>query len=435
MNIFERLKYAAKSAAFGFSIGQQAEEYYRKFPQLRALLGMGVETDSGIPISERTALNCSVVWACVRVIADTVASLPFHVMQDTDTSKRVASEHPLDWLLYRVPNPEMSALRMRQRMTAECLLWGNSYARRVRRGGTGQTIGLWPIEPDRVTPKRVGEEIVYDVTNARGATEPVSPIDIFHLAGLGFDGLKGQSVVSLARNSIGLAQIQEKFVSKFFASGARKPYILEKPTRFKTDTDFDKFREGWEKTYAGADNFHKAPILEGDIKLRELGMSLDDAQFLGSRQFSVPDICRWFRVQPHLVGDLSRSTNNNIEEQGREFITQTLMYWLCLWEQEGERQLLTPGEQGRYYLKHNANALLRGNFASRMSGYSIGLQNGFLNPDRVCSLEDWEPLPNGAGQAYHIQLNMQTLPGTGQPTTAEQSALAKLQQGGQSNAA
>ncbi len=316
-------------------------------------------------------------------------------------------------------------------MTAHALTWGNAWARKVKRGGTGQTIGLWPWTPDKVkvhmdqSNKRV---IVAPDENGRDKT--YDPSEVFHLPGLGFDGVLGYSVVAMARQSLGLASIQDEYVARFYAQGGRKPYYLAKKTKFKTDPEFEEFRAKWEESYGGSQNFHKAPILEGDIELKELGMPLDDSQLLESRQFSVTEICRWFRMPPHMVGDLARSTNNNIEHQGQEFVTQTLMYWLCLWEQEIERQLLTEGEKGKYFAKHNVAALLRGDFQSRMTGYSVGLQNGFMNPDQICGLEDWDVLPNNAGKAYHIQLNMQTLPGTGEPTTAERAALAKLQAGG-----
>ncbi len=400
-----------KSADMGFT-AQSAEtirKYFAIHPAIARSLGYSEPSYAGKSISEYTALNLSTVWRCVQVISQAEACLPLHVIEQTETGKRVADKHPLDWVLYRQPNPDMTSLRMRQTMMAHVLLWGNAYARIVKRGGTGQTIGLWPVPPDRVTPRLVAGERVYEVARQAETPEIVPASEMFHLPGLGFDGLQGYSVVSMAKQSLGLAAVQDEYAAKFFAKGGRKPYYLGKKTRFKTDQEFEEFRAKWEETYASSDGFHKAPILEGDIELHELGMPLEDAQLLASRKFSVPDICRWFGVQPHKAFDLERSTFSNIEHQGLEFIQQTLMYWLCLWEQEAEAQLLTEGEQGRYYIKHNLTALQRADFESRMRGYATGLQNGFMNPDQVCQLEDWDPLPNGAGKAYHIQLNMQTL--------------------------
>lgn len=429
-----------KSASLGFTASQN--ETTRKFfaihPTIARSLGYSTPSSSGKSVNEYTALNISTVWACTRVISESVATLPLHIMQDTGGAKRVASEHPLDWVLYREPNPEMSALSVRQTMTAHAVTWGNAYALKVKRGGTGQTIALWPLTPDRVRQDkdRAGNRVYIVNDGVKDAT--YEPGQMFHLPGMGFDGRTGYSVVSMAKESLGLAAVQDEYAGKFFAQGGRRPYILQKKTRFQKDEEYQKFRERWNETYTGSDGFHKAPLLEGDIELKELGMPLEDLQLLASRQFTVPDICRWFRISPHLVGDLSRATFSNIEHLGLEFVTQTLMYWLVLWEQEIERQLLTEGEKGRYYAKHNVSALLRGDFQSRMNGYSVALQNGFMNRDEVRSLEDWNPMPEGAGQAYTIQLNMQRLPAQGQPLASETAALAKSSQqngGGNDNAA
>lgn len=419
----------ADSVSFNLvNASEQLRKFYATHPDISEALGVSwTPTHTGRSVTESTALTCSVVWACVRTIADTVASLPLRIIEEAPSGKRVAGNHPLDWVLHRESNPETSALRARQTMGAHLLTHGNAYARKVRRGGTGQTIGLWPWSPAETRPRRnqnTGELEYVHIENGTEVPYPAS--EVFHLAGLGFDGVRGYSVVTMAKHSIGLAQIQEEYVSKFFAAGGRKPYILEHPAKFRDDQQYNEFRDKWRKAYGSVETFFEAPILEGGIKLHELGMSLEDAQFLSSRQFSVPEICRWFRVQPHLVGDLTRATFANIEQQSLDFVTQTLNYWITLWEQEIDRQLLTEGEKGRYYAKHNLSALVRGDFKTRMEGYSIGLQNGFLCPDDVRDLEDWNPLPEGAGRAYHIQLNMQTLPGTGNPTVSEQAAMAKL---------
>jgi len=427
-----------KASMFGFN-AQNASEQMRKYaaiyPELARSVGLREASWTGNSVDEYSALNIAGVWRCVQVISQAAACLPLHVMQDGEAGKRVASEHPLDWVLYRKPNTDMTSIRMRHAMMAHVLIWGNAYALKVKRGGTGQTIGLWPWTPNSVTIDRTRETnaLAFLHKDGNSPEKTYQQDEVFHLPGLGFDGVRGYSVVGMARQSLGLASTQDEYVARFFANGGRKPYYLKKPTRFKNDEEFKAFRDKWQDAYAGATNFHRAPILEGDIELKELGMPLEDAQLLASRQFSIPEICRWFGVQPHLAFDLGRSTNNNIEHQGLEFIQQTLLYWLSLWEQESESQLLTPGEQGRYYIKHNLSGLMRADFKSRMEGYSIGLQNGFLNPDGVCDLEDWNPLPNGAGKAFHIQLNMQTLPGTGEPTAAERAALAKISQNGGGN--
>lgn len=419
-----------KSISFTARDDETLRKYFATHPMIAGALGYSEPSYSGKSVNEFSAMNIATVWACQRVISESAAMLPLHLMQSGTSGRRVAGEHPLDWVLYREPNPNMSALRLRQTLTAHVVTWGNAYARKVRRGGTKQTIGLWPLTPDMVTPN----EDHFKVLRLHQEPERVARDEMFHLPGHGFDGLRGYSVVSMARQSLGLAAVQDEYAGKFFAQGGRRPYLLKKPMPFKTDQDYQAFVAKWEQAYTGSGGFHKAPILEGAMELQELGMPLQDMQLLEARQYSVPEICRWFRISPHLVGDLSRATFSNIEHLGLEFVQQTLMYWLCLWEQEIERQLLTEGEKGRYYAKHNVSALLRGDFQSRMAGYATGLQNGFMSPDDVRELEDWDPLPNDAGAAYHIQLNMQTLPGTGAPTTAEAAAMAKINQNGGDNA-
>jgi HK97 family phage portal protein len=183
--------------------------------------------------------------------------------------------------------------------------------------------------------------------------------------------------------------------------------------KFKTKEDFDRFRADWEMVYAVA---HKAPILENDIKYKQIGISLKDSQLLETRLFSIHEICRWFGVPPHLVGDLSRATFSNIEQLALEFVKLTLSAWLTRWEQELWRCVLTPEEKTQNYLwRHNLNALLRGDFPSRMTGYATMLQNGIACQDEIRDLEDWNPIEDGIGTGYHIQLNMQTLPPDGGP--------------------
>lgn len=402
------------------------------YKNLYQILGSGGPTYTGKTVSEYTALNCSVVWACTRIISETVASLPLHLMRSSrDGSKFQYKEHPLYGVLHDEPNPDMSDMELRETLTAHAVTWGNAYAEIVRDSSL-RCIGLWPIAPDRVTPKKnANKDLIYEVTtpggspkSLRGSKTAADKLpEILHIRGLGFDGIRGYSVISQARNSIALAQIQEEYAAKYFANGGRRPYTLEHPQRFKNDQEFQQFRARWEEGYGGSDNFHKPPILEGGLKYQELGFSLEDAQFLEGRQFSVPEICRWFRISPHLVGDLSRATFSNIEHLAIEFVQQTLMAWLVRWEKAIKRCCLTTEEKRDVYAKHNVSALLRGDFASRMAGYATMLQNAIASPNEVRDLEDWNAYEGG--DDYHIQLNMQTV-GPGAPTASQQAQLMKL---------
>lgn len=406
-----------------------------KTERIRMGVGGGGVAWSGESVSEQTALNHSVVWACTRVLSESEAMLPLSLMQRRADGRHPLPNHPLYRVLHDEPNEQMSAMEFREIMTASCVLRGNAYARIVRRLGADEVIGLYPIHPSQVTPGRDSSgHLYYDV--AEGGREPKrytvradEPHEIFHLRGLGFDGISGASVVSMARHSIGAALAAEKYAAKFYASGGRVPYVIEMAQRFRSDEDFKRWREDWNSFYGASTNWHQAVVMEPGMKYQQIGLSPEDSQFLETRQFGVPEICRWFLMRPHIIGDLSRATNNNIEHQSIEFVTMTLMSWLVRWEHAIARCLLTPVEKLKgLYAKHNVNALLRGDFKSRMEGYSSALQNGGMSIDEYRELEDLNPLPNGAGRAHHIQLNMQTVPGTGEPTAAELATFAKVSQ-------
>jgi HK97 family phage portal protein len=401
------------------------------YPQIARLLGGTGATHTGRSVTEDTAQNCSIVWVCSEVIARTLAWLPLELFERTsEDSRRKAREHPLYKVLRNKSNDRMTALTCRHLLEKWALLRGNGYARKVRRGASGPVIGLIPMHPTEIDKIDIEKnQLVYVLSSTAGLREKtIKQRDMFHVRGPSEDGINGQSVVTLARNSIALAQVQEEYVAKFFAQGGRRPYLLKHPQRFRNDEEFNAFREQWEATYGSADSFFKGPVLEGGLEYQELGFSMEDAQFLGSRQFSVPEICRWFLTQPHKAFDLSRATFSNITHQDLEFVKYTVLYWAVNWEQEIWLQLLSEKEQDKMYAEFNLTALERGDFETRMKGYSTGLQNGIMSIDEARRRENMDALPNKAGQAHHIQLNMQTITGTGEPTAAELAALAKTRQ-------
>lgn len=407
------------------NVGWYADNGYK---QLYELLGGGAPAWSGETVTTQSALALSTVFACTRIISETLASLPLQFMQDRDGGRYEATEHPLYRLLHDEPNEESSDLEFRESLTAACVLQGNGFARILRRPN-GSTLALYPILGTVKIDHDAENRLVYAVKEGNEqektyTVEANKPQEIFHLRGLGWDGVSGQSVIALARNSIGSAQAAEKYAAKFYSAGGRVPYVVEMAQRFRTEQDFQRWRADWNKFYADSTNWHQAVVMEPGMTYKQIGIAPEDAQFLETRQFSVPEICRWFRISPHLVGDLSRATFSNIEHLAIEFVTQTLMAWARRWEKAIWRCCLTPDEKNQsYYAKHVFAALLRGDFASRMAGYSTMLQNGIASINEVRNLEDWNPIDGG--ESHHIQLNMQTVPGTGEPTAAEQAALAK----------
>lgn len=402
--------------------------FYRKYPAIMRAIGMfGEPSYTDKEINELTALNSSVYWACTRVISDPVGFIPLHLHERKNEDERPrAKKHPIYRLLHAAPNPYMPAVVFRQTLQAHALGWAGGFAHIKRASGTGEPLSLWIIPPDKISPIQESYDapIHYRVSTANGPKN-LAFRDVLHIPGLGFDGVAGYSVVSLAKNSLGLDLAAQEFGSKFFARGGRVPFILEHPNKFTSDAEFDTFRARWEKQYSGPEGYNKAPILEGGLKYHQIGFKPEDGQFLGTRKFSVEEICRWFLVYPFEVGDMSRANFSNIEQLTIDRIFHTLNYWLVMWEQQIWLRMLNEKEQEKFFAEFDRNAILQGDFETRIKGYTQAKANGMINADFISARENWPKLPNGAGGAYHVQMNMQTVPGTGEPMALEKAAVAR----------
>lgn len=223
--------------------------------------------------------------------------------------------------------------------------------------------------------------------------------DVFHIPGLGFDGLVGYSPIAMAKNAIGMALATEEYGAKFFANGASPSGVLEHPSTIK---DPDKLRESWNSLFKGSSNSHKIAVLEEGLKYQPIGISPNEAQFLETRKFQIDEIARIFRVPPHMVGDLEKSSFSNIEQQSLEFVKYTLDPWVTRWEQSIQRSLLLKSEKKDYFAKFNVDGLLRGDYQSRMNGYATGIQNGFLSPNDIRSLENMDLIPDELGGNLYL---------------------------------
>lgn len=363
-------------------------------------------SNSGMVVDELRAMQTSAVYACVKILAETVASLPLHLFKKgKNRHNEMAEHHPLFSCLYEFPNEEMTSFEFRETMMSSLLLWGNAYARIIRK--QGHVHELWYLKPQYMQVERdtVTGKIKYtytdDVTNK---TYEYKPSQIFHVKGLSFDGVKGLSPIAQAREAVGLALATEEYGAKFFGNGARPGGVLEHPGIVK---DPEKLRESWNKVYQGTRNSHKVAVLEEGMKYHTIGIAPEDAQFLETRKYQVNEICRIFRVPPHLVGDLERATFSNIEHQSIEFVQHTVRPWLVRWEQEISRSLLDEGERLLYFARFNVDGLLRGDYKSRMEGYAIGRQNGWLSINDIRGLEDMSLVPpEKGGDEYLVNGNM-----------------------------
>lgn len=371
------------------------------------LLGedLNVSSRAGVAVNEETAMRISAVYACVRVIAETVASLPLPLYKRLPRGKEKVIYHPLYTVLHDLPNSDMTSFSFRETMMTHLLLWGNAYAQIIKRGN--QITELWPLHPAyvRVERESVTNKLVYRYT---GGTQEIvySSEQILHISGLSFDGIKGLSPISMARETIGLAQATEEFGSRFFSNGARPGGILQHPGIVK---DPERLRKSWEEVYKGVQNSHKVAVLEEGMTYKEIGIPPNDAQFLETRKFQLNEICRIFRVPPHLIGDLERATFSNIEYQSIDFVVHTIRPWLVRWEQAIQKALIPEEERAIYFAKFTVDGLLRGDFKTRMDGYAVGRQNGWYSANDIREFEDLNPIPEEmGGDLYLVNGNMMT---------------------------
>ena len=366
-------------------------------------------------------MQIATVYACVRLLAETVAGLPLHLYKFTDgdeKGKMRAKDHPLYRILYRQPNPEMTAFSFREVMMTHLLLWGNCYAQIIRDGRNG-VLGLYPLLPENVEVDRDEKGQIYYIYHAYTDEKPgennkdiyFRRDEIFHVPGLGFNGLVGFSPIAMMKNALGTTLAVEKYGSSFFRNGAQPSGVLEHPGVLK---DPSKIRENWSDVYGGANNAHKVAVLEEGMVYKPISLPPEDSQFLSTRQFGVNEICRIFRVPPHMVQNLEHATFSNIEHQSIDFVVHTLTPWLVRFEQAIIKDLLMEEEQDTYFPKFNVDGLLRGDYKSRMEGYAIGINNGFMSPNECRRLEQFDCIPpEKGGDSYMVNGSMVRLEDVG----------------------
>lgn len=388
----------------------------RNQPQNRALSGnyrflFGGLSSSGNCVTEMSAMQMTAVSACVRVISETIAELPLNVCRYDDDGKAIkAVSHSLYGLLHDSPNDEMTSFIFRETLMTHLLLWGNAYAQIIR-NGKGEIIALYPLMPNKMTVerdenKKLFYRYYYSYDEAHSDNKAyiiLSPDEVLHIPGLGFDGVIGYSPIAMAKNAIGLGIATEEYGSKFFANGASPGGVLEHPGIIQNP---ERIRESWNTAFSGS-NSHKIAVLEEGMKFTPISVAPDEAQFLETRKFQIDEIARIFRVPPHMIGDLDRSSFSNIEQQSIEFVKYTIAPWVKRWEQSFEQKLLTEIEKKKYFISFNLDGLLRGDYESRMNGYAIARQNGWMSANDIRKLENLDLIPpEKGGDLYLVNGNM-----------------------------
>lgn len=399
MNLFDRA--LARLAQWrGFHVSQTPPGWVGK--------SVGWDTATGVDVSPDKSLQVSAVFACVRILAETVASLPLLVYRRLgNDGKTRAPDHYLYSLLHDAPNPEMTSFQFRETMMGHLCTWGNAYAE-IEFDQAGRIIALWPLRPDRIMVKRENGRLQYHYRltkpDAQGRMEAILDMtQVFHLRGLGSNGIIGYSPIQLHRQAVGLALAAEEFGARFFGNDARPGVILQHPGKL-SDEAHRRLRESWESRHGGLDKSHRVAILEEGLSVKEIGLPPGDAQFLETRRFQISEIARIFRIPPHMVGDLERATFSNIEQQSLEFVIYTLWPWLVRWEQEIKRSLLTPAESSMYFVEFLVEGLLRGDVESRYRAYATARQWGWLSANDIRRLENMNPIEGG--DVYLVPLNM-----------------------------
>lgn len=359
-------------------------------------------SDGGTEVTEDDALSLSAVFAAVNLLSRITAALPLNVMQRVGRNREVADSHPAQWLLHTEFNPETTAVVGRRTVEFHRLLGGNGYAEITWRGN-GHPAALWPLEHWRVQPKRDESKQLYYLVDG---TRKVMPADMLHFTLTSSDGVCGRSFLEWACTSLGLSISAQTFAERFFRNGARPGVILshEGNPDVKQRTEM---KEGWQRDHGGPDKSHGTAVIWGGWKVSEHGGGLSpaDSQLVDQRRFGVEEVARWLNIPPHLLRDLSRSTNNNIEHQGIEFVQLTLGPTLVETEQEYDRKLLSPP---KVYSKHNVTALLRGDMKARAEFYTKMFSVGGVTVNKILDLEDENPI-GPDGDVHFVPVNLQPL--------------------------
>jgi HK97 family phage portal protein len=366
----------------------------------------GNRTPSGIRVNAENSMACSAYTACIRVISDAVSSLPLHVYERlANGGKRAAPDNPVYRLLHQQPNPWQTAQEFRDWMTGMYLHYGASYAE-IRPGLRGAVSELWPLHSSRMEVERLENgSLRYVYREPDGRKTVYNQERIFCLRFTTEDGVTPIPTYKLFANVLGLAQALETHASTYFGNGARPGMVLESDNPIPVEAA-ERLREQWERMHRGSDRAFRTAVLPNGVKAHELSGSNESAQMLESRQFSVIEICRVFRVPPHMIQDLTRSTYSNIEVQGTEFVQHCLLPHLKRWEAAISRDLIVDDE--RYFAEHSVSGLLRGDHASRAAYYVSALQNGWMTINEVRQLENLNPIGE-EGDMHFVPMNMQTL--------------------------
>jgi len=396
------------------AIEQRSAAAHPRDPVLAEWFGGGYQTASGIAVTPDSAMREAAVYACVRVLAESVAQLPLHVYRRRKSGgKDRATDHPLYSTLHDQPNSRQTSFEFRETVMFHAALRGNSVSKIVPYGG--QAVGeLLPLIPDRLAIFQATDgRRAYRYQPETGPEEILLQSDVLHIPGLSFDGVSGLSPIAYHRETVGASLAAKEFGARLFKNGTHIGTVFEHPNKVGVEAQ-EHLRKSLKDGFASVMNAGKAIILEEGMKIQKLGMTSEDAQYLETRKFSRSEIASIFRVPPHKIGDLERATFSNIEQQSIEFVTDTLMPWLVRIEQAISRDLFSAADRRRgYFAEFNVMGLLRGDAAARAAYYKARFEVGSLSPNQIRGHENENP-EEGGDQCF-VPLNMIPIDQAGRP--------------------
>lgn len=377
------------------------------------MVGQGTQfffgrTSAGKVVNEKTAMQITAVYGCVRILSEAIASLPINIYSyEEDGTKSRNFKHPLFQVLHGQPNPEMTSFTFREVMMTHLLLHGNFYSQIIR-DGNGRVVSLYPLLPNCMEVERDEEGNLQYIYTRQSDENPnfdemgrvvLKYEDVLHIPGLAYDGLIGYSPLQCAKSAVGTALAAEEFGASFFKNSATPSGILTHPGILKNP---DKVRDSWNSIYQGTSNAHRIAVLEEGMTFSPISLKPEEIQFMEARKFQIEEISRIFRVPLHMLNSLDHATYSNIEHQSIEFVKFSVSPWVVRIEQALEKALLLPSEKGNIGIKMNLEGLMRGDYKSRMEGYQIARNGGWMSTNDIRLLEDLNPISDEEGGNLYL---------------------------------
>jgi HK97 family phage portal protein len=371
----------------------------------RVLLNGAGGVWNGSSITVDKAMGFIPVMAAIRVISETISSLPLQVFERLEQGKRLAPEHRLYSMLHDSPNPEMTSMTFREVMQSHIESWGNAYAE-IEYDTDGFPLNLWPLRPSDMTVYRIDGELVYLYRTADGEEKRLNRRNVFHIPGLGYDGRIGYSPIHMARRGIALGIAVEEFAGRFYDNDARPGIAITLGPEFDYDDDAKKrLAESFDATHTGLTNKHRTAVLDEGMGLEEIGWPPELGKLVGdSQKWTIPTVSRVFNLSPHMLHDLERATFSNIEEQGINVTTYQFRPRTVRWDQQIKLQLMR--EDARHFAEHNLDGLLRGKLEDRMKSYWQMFQMGAITPNEIRASENRNHRDDPDGDTFYVPVNI-----------------------------